>query len=539
MSYPAQIQPLIIEDEVPVKDAYDAAFHELAENFDLAPPCYAFCYDEAIQHLKSSKVFHLVLLDLKLPKTRGVPPPDNVDWGVALLRDCANRETYPVPALIIVSGFIAKADQELSRQSVVDGFHYGRVLVKDVEALQKHITGGIKAALEYCRVGVHIRDAGRHLYPTLTPRDEDLIRRVVLKQTGGIGADLQWWSAEHGPGTARSGQPGVGWTKVLMGRFVFENSGGASRPNFFKLMPASSAGSVIRSVERMKNQLPHIKVNGNMACGSTAIIVTEKVGEGDGRPTAMTDFLRSREATGSGVVSRMADEIARQIEKLGDTSPQTRPLRLLLWRHHTKENLQTVWTMFDGEQMFSELRTKHHPITLFDEILSTESQVAFREQSFLHGDLHVGNVALDVTADGADAYIFDANGASPHVNICDLAALEVSILLHQPDVRMPMDALRELYQEGIFVPIQAFGDADPGVCNSFEMVREIRGAAASRSDEAVYRLMVFDQALIQLGGLSWGLSGNKIGDPKDAVKLLALVANWCQAALRKGGVLGV
>jgi hypothetical protein len=47
--------------------------------------------------------------------------------------------------------------------------------------------------------------------------------------------------------------------------------------------------------------------------------------------------------------------------------------------------------------------------------------------------------------------------------------------------------------------------------------------------------MVFDFALIQVGGLAFGSSGNKIWDPRSAMYLLVVVAEWYQR-LRKLGL---
>jgi hypothetical protein len=41
-----------------------------------------------------------------------------------------------------------------------------------------------------------------------------------------------------------------------------------------------------------------------------------------------------------------------------------------------------------------------------------------------------------------------------------------------------------------------------------------------------YALMVFDCAMLQLGGLAVQSRGNKIANPHDAVRLAELVANW-------------
>lgn len=62
--------------------------------------------------------------------------------------------------------------------------------------------------------------------------------------------------------------------------------------------------------------------------------------------------------------------------------------------------------------------------------------------------------------------------------------------------------------------------------NIVEFIRGLRDAARAWNDPDVYALMVFDFALIQVGGLAFGSSGNKIWDQRSAVYLLAVVADW-------------
>ena len=63
MSYPSLLRALVIEDQPEVKETYDTIFQRLGSDFPFAPPAYAFCFDDAVRHLDSSKIFHLVLLD--------------------------------------------------------------------------------------------------------------------------------------------------------------------------------------------------------------------------------------------------------------------------------------------------------------------------------------------------------------------------------------------------------------------------------------------------------------------------------------------
>ena len=51
----------------------------------MAPPCYAFCYEQAVEVLDSSKIFHVVILDLRLPEKQGLPEVQDQDLGLDLL----------------------------------------------------------------------------------------------------------------------------------------------------------------------------------------------------------------------------------------------------------------------------------------------------------------------------------------------------------------------------------------------------------------------------------------------------------------------
>lgn len=111
MSFPLNLQPLVIEDDEGAKDAYRDIFDTLRGEYgDLpfcaAPPCFAFSYEEATACLESSKIFHVVILDLRLPKKPKLPPLDGVDLGLNLLTLCVDRDRYPIPALLVISGHI-------------------------------------------------------------------------------------------------------------------------------------------------------------------------------------------------------------------------------------------------------------------------------------------------------------------------------------------------------------------------------------------------------------------------------------------------
>src|SRR6266849_41866 len=178
MSFPLNLQPLVIEDDEGAKDAYREIFDTLrGEQGDLpfcaAPPCFAFSYEEAIACLDGSKIFHVVILDLRLPERRKLPTFDGVDLGLDLLTRCVDRDRYPIPALLVISGHIGSTEQARMQEILRNGFYYGRQLVKgDLGLLEGEIRLACTNAVRYCSVGIHLRDAGQELYPTITPRED-------------------------------------------------------------------------------------------------------------------------------------------------------------------------------------------------------------------------------------------------------------------------------------------------------------------------------------------------------------------------------
>jgi len=63
--------------------------------------------------------------------------------------------------------------------------------------------------------------------------------------------------------------------------------------------------------------------------------------------------------------------------------------------------------------------------------------------------------------------------------------------------------------------------------NTLKFIVDLRRLAVDRAvDPRVYALMVFDNALMQLGGLWLGSSVNKIRIPSDAAYLAGLTSKW-------------
>jgi CheY-like chemotaxis protein len=524
MGYPAVIQPLVIEDEPDIKITYDTIFGILAKRYPLAPTCYAFCHDDAIARLDSAQMFHVVVLDLKLPKSVGVPALDDIDLGQDLLTKCLQRDAYPIPALMIVSGLVGRTDQEQLRSMVDSGFAHGRVLVKgEFAGLLDAIEMGVQASLRYCAVGIHLKDAGAQRFPTITPREDDLMRRVILDRVGTVGFDLEWWSADSSQASKSSP---VEWTKVLMGRILLDGGDRPSRANFLKFMPATRGKAVIETTQRLEHKLGHIKVNGTGMSETSALLVTEKVGQSDSRPLSVGDFLGTMYEDPA-TFARVATQIISQIEALGNRGPETKARSDFLWRCHDLERITAAWGKYGGIGLAEILGFAVDVPALFKTLSEDAGTVRFVQQTFLHGDLHIGNISLDTGAGSIDAHIFDAGGTESSIAVRDIAALEVSALLHQEFAEAEfIEACRLLYGTDGLVPLDCLESGELLIRNTYELVRQMRIAINGKESAALVALTILDQCLIQLGGLTFGTAESKIRSPRLAAVLTAFAAAW-------------
>lgn len=533
MSYPLTLQTLVIEDEVHVKEAYERIFEGIAPDLPCtpAPPCFAFSYEEAVERLESRTIFHVVILDLRLPEKFKLPARHDIDLGVSLLTRCVDRDPYPIPALLVISAHMDQAEQTRMLDTLRGGFYYGRPVVKgpNLANLEEEIRRACNEAIRYCAVGIHLWDAGERPYPTISPRDEDLLRRSVLQQPDAIGLDLSWWAAKRGQAEMGSGSafPNT-WTKVLRGRYLLGSGVGASRPMFFKLLPGADAHFVIPSAQLVQQKLSHIKITSTVTSRSAALIVTEKCGGGDTEPKSLEDFFQQGTPEQAANVAR---QICGQVEELGDLLQEHKPVKSLFWETHCKEILAEQWNRLSGKELQGQIGSSVDPISLYTELTNGDGKLHVKERSLVHGDLHIHNVAVDMDADGEEAFIFDPGVIKRNIAGRDLAVLEVSVLLHQriasetfSQICLVLYAQSGSGGEGVTKDI-----ADPVGKAIVSFILGLRKAAQAWNDLEVYALMVFDFVLIQVGGLAFGSSGNKIIDPRAAGHLLAVTSQWCQS----------
>jgi len=531
MSYPLTIHALVIEDEEGPKEAYKGIFESISAEITGLPftpvlPSFAFSYEEAVACLESSKIFHVVVLDLRLPEKPRMPTAEGVELGIKLLNLCIERDRYPIPSLLVISGHIGSTEQARLQDAVRQGFHYGRTLVKsDYGLLEAEIRQACNEALRYCSVGVHVRDAGQEQFPTISPREEDLLRRSALQQSGVIGLDLTWWSAKRLVAISKKHSDSTNpWTKVLMGRYLLDGGRGASRPKFFKLMDGFDAKSVIDSARYVEQKLTHIKLACHITTKSYALIVTEKVGAQDASPSSLEAIF-----TGSKLdrARNVALQIADQVQQLGDLLPESKPLKKLLWPCHDIALVTEQWNRF-APQVRKQLGYDSDPVSLFSELLASDKMQRITERSLVHGDLHMSNIALDLEPNGARAYIFDAGFVKRNIAGRDLAVLEASVLLHQRiEHEVFVRICSILYGPATSGTADVAAEPVTGIAKEIvEFIQALREAANPWNDLEIYALMVFDFVLIQVEGLAFGSYGNRVVDQPSAAYLLAVVGEW-------------
>ncbi|MEQ1826064.1 MAG: hypothetical protein ABL921_08960 [Pirellula sp.] len=522
MSYPFEIQPLVIEDEQTAKEHYEAAFELLKSKYSIAPPIWAFSYDDGLAAATCERIYHLAIVDLRLPETHGRPHSDNLEFGLALVRSLANRNSFPIPALLVISGHLGLAKQMELDELVQASFAYGRVLAKS-DHLEEEIESALSAVQRYSHIGIHIRDSGEKLFPSVTPRDEELLRRCVLKNEEAIGLDLSWWAAKT---TLDSG-----WSKVLMGRFAFSAGRGHSLNTFFKLESSKNAVFVFKSASLCAQKLKHIKVVYSEIAGDTGLLVTQAAGSGDVETYSFEKFVRRNTGTIEQQHSLIAKQIAYQIGLLGDRTPDQTLVRNLFWKYHDVDRVKTQWLKYGGPKLLTELQDQLDcPISRYSKLLVSQDIVRFSKQSVLHGDLNYTNVALEDSSEGVKAFVFDAYGFGSGPSVSDLATLEVSLLLHLESEESLVSGLRIIFGQGWATDTLPPSATDMQQ-NVLRLVREIRNQAIQTDTLRVYALCVFDQCLVQLGGLAFRSSCNRINFPSDAAQLSALAAKWLDTSV--------
>lgn len=517
MSYPRKLQVLVIEDDPDTIRAHKESIAAFAKKYVLDAH-YASSYEDAKRCLDGNAIFHVVIVDLNLPVTsRGLPAADLAP-GEQLIEELAKRDAYPVPVVLVVSGRLNEV-QPLGalNDRLCQDFWYGRLINKGLE--QEHeIEEGLRNALRYVDVGVHVRDSEGELFPTLSPREEDLLRRCVLADTSRLGVDLRWWSAESGA-SASHPSPNRGPTKILMGAFIMD-SVGLSIPTFFKFEPAGNASSVRRDATILSQKLSHIKVFHAAQSRQRSLIVTQSA-TNRGVPIPFSEYLRRDAEITRAMIPKLIAQVSAQLEQLGDATTDAQvPVPEFFWEYLDLEAMEKTWRQAAGVGLADALG-------VFDLLKASPATVWATRRNCNHGDLNATNIAIDAdSVSNPQAYIFDAAGIRSDFKLRDLATLEVTtILFNSPFMEDQFETCKTMY-EGDFLPDANSIASLPIVTNVLSLIRAVRSQVTSDADRLAYALLVFDTSLRQLFGLAIQPSPNKVRNPMHACALAAWIAEW-------------
>ncbi len=525
MSYPRKLHILIVEDDSDAIEAYRVSFATLKKTFQIVDPVFVRSFADAKNRIDGQEIFHAVILDLNLPiETRG-QPVEGLAPGEQLLEMLAKRDNHPVPVLLVVSGKLNLAQPIGNMQQRLENdFWYGRLVNKGLE--QHHeIESGLTQALRYLDVGIHIRDSGKEWFPTLSPREEDLLRRCVLTQSTCLGTDLRWWSAESGPSISHP-TPNAGPTKVLMGRFLLDDGLGQSIPTFFKIEPAGNGPSVCRDVGILAQKLGHIKVYHTFQSRQRSLIVTQSV-TNQGWPVSLNEYFLRNISEVAPAVANLVQQVVEQLNQLGPAEEDEVTVGTFMWRHLDRVAIEKAWSSCDTRKIVEDGFA--NPLIVFDNLMASTTKHWASRRNCTHGDLNATNIAIDASQpENPQAYIFDAAGMRADFDFRDLATLEVtSILFNSVGVDPQLIHASRIFYENEFLPALPPSNATTTFSqNVFNTIIAIRSRFQIDQQKTTYALLVFDAALRQLSGLGFQPSPNKVKNPLHACYLAAWAAKW-------------
>lgn len=526
MSYPAEIRTLIIEDEPQMIVEYRRIFDYLKKTYRvLAAPSFAESYNDAEVKLARADIYHVVILDLALPETIGEEIGAVTARGLGLIPSIGAREDYPVPILMIVTADPTRiVNMPALKQQLQAMFWKWEVISKN-DKLMEQLKGGIDAALAYTSVGIHIvgDENADKLWPMLSPREEDILRRAILDaQSSAIGADLRWWSFDRVAA-------GSAWVKVLRGRLILAGQNGHSRERFLKFVPSEQGESAKRSAELLGSKLPHGQLLRYLAVGSRALLVTEKAGLDENPPRPLRDVLAAHEAITEPMIESIAHDIVDQLQKLGDSNAASITVGKILWPSHDEQRLAEAWTR-------TGIATDFNPPALLKEMRERPEMLIVNTR-ICHGDLHPGNVAIGKDDGRLRAYVIDAGVMTQNVWANDVAVLETSTVLHIDFGEIPNPILS---MASLFDGSDPYGEAldwqnvDAKVANAVRFIVSPRKQIRSDCNERIYIVLLLDSLLIQIGGVAFGTAYNKIVSVNDAAQLFRLFVQWYQKLYPSG-----
>jgi CheY-like chemotaxis protein len=529
VSYPRKLHILVVEDDSVAIEAYKTTFALLAKTFQFVDPVFARSFTDAKRHIDSPAIFHVVLLDLNLPLATRGQPVEGFTPGEQLLEELAKRDALPIPVVLVVSGKLNLPHPIGGIQDrLAKDFWYGRLVNKGSPDQHHEIESGLTQALKYLDLGVLIRDSGSEWFPTLSPREDDLLRRCVLSQPSTLGVDIRWWSAEPGQSVSHP-SPNRGPTKVLMGHFLMDDGMETSIPTFFKFEPAGNAPSVCRDIGILAQKLGHVKIFNTSHARQRSLIVTQSA-TNRGVPVSLNEYLHRAASEVAANISNLIGQVIDQLAQLGGQSEDEFLVGSFLWEHLDRAAIEKVWKSCNIRPIVKD--GSQTPLAAFDALKASKSKHWATRRNCIHGDLNATNIAIDATQpNNPQAYIFDAAGMRADFEYRDLATLEVTTILFNSvglDEQLTL-ACRAFYEMD-FVPVTLPGATTTGhfTHNVFSLISAIRARFESPQQRTAYSLLVFDAALRQLSGLGIQPSPNKVRNPLHACYLAAWAAKWLQ-----------
>src|SRR5205823_604361 len=116
--------------------------------FPSVEPMVARSFEDAVELLRGAHPFHVVVLDLNLPIATREQPPDGIEPGRQLLEILAQRDAYPVPVVLVVSGRLNLARLSELQDRLEKDFWHGE-LVNKGPGLVEDFRCGLRKAVEY------------------------------------------------------------------------------------------------------------------------------------------------------------------------------------------------------------------------------------------------------------------------------------------------------------------------------------------------------------------------------------------------------
>ncbi|HWD41019.1 MAG TPA: hypothetical protein VG944_19380, partial [Fimbriimonas sp.] len=418
---------------------------------------------------------------------------------------------YPVPVLLILTGQ-PKYIQSYSglAERINTKLFRGYIEQKGLDP-REHFRVGLAAAQQYADFGLRISDRLDRAWPTITSREEDLLRRFGLENATNAGLDLEWWSAER-----KIDDSGAQvWSKVLVGHFWLKDHDMESRPFFFKLESRSHGQASYKASKVLEGALQHIQLPGQVLSQDRSLMVTAQATLSGNPPLSLSEFLRRPSSEVELMLFDIANDVADQLDRLGTSSTEPKADRDLVWRFHEQQ-----LAAYDEQhrQFTAEEDTLPSKVLAHVKLVAGTPWIPWR--SCQHGDLHLGNVSIDIHGSRAFGFLIDAGAMEPGPAGKDLAAFEVALVLHQAS---SSDTVLTAVV-GMFGAAQ-WSEASSNIeSNTTTLLKQIRERAMKITDAKTYQLLLLDQAMIQFGSLVYGSFGNKIAQPKDAFELYRAIA---------------